>query len=570
MGALSIALLTACPAPDAAAPLAETAQKLPVFVPEALPTEEELAARAAEAARLAEEARDAGRLADAERIRAAEEARIAAERAAFEAAYPLHGVVYHFVAQVFGEPDGERPIGYMRRGSQFRTKAAVRGRECRAWHEVPGGGFVCSGRGFMIGETPQTFEPSPNPAALEDALPYLYAYTRRDVVPQYFRLPTMTEETEAEEAIRDLASRERARRRSEEAAAREASREANPAPDAGSGTEDSGARGESGTATEEDGASPTQAEGEAGAERASAVEAPAPPGTDAESEADPAEAAEEPDLPDYLRTRMLRGFYVSLDQEETSEAGRRFYRTVRGGYVRATELTPNEPPESRGVVLGGDWTLPVGIVYRTGVHSLRREPATGRMRDRGTLDRHSALRIADNNLVYRDRRYVVSRDGAIVRESSLRIVRQRAVPPGVPSGAKWIHVDLSDQYLVAYEGETPVFATLTSTGKEGFETPLGLYRIQSKHVSTTMDDDSNPEGAYSIEDVPWTMYFHGNFAIHGAFWHYSFGRVRSHGCVNLAPADARWMFSWSTPTLPAAWHGMFAGPRDGTFVFIEE
>jgi lipoprotein-anchoring transpeptidase ErfK/SrfK len=240
--------------------------------------------------------------------------------------------------------------------------------------------------------------------------------------------------------------------------------------------------------------------------------------------------------------------------------------------VRATELRPNEPPESRGVVLGGNWELPIGIVFRTGVRSLRREPSSGRMIDRGIIERHTALQIADDRLVHRDRRYIVSRDGVIVREPSVRIIRKREVPPGVPHDAKWIHVNLTHQYLVAYEGETPVFATLTSTGKEGFETPTGLYRIQSKHVSTTMDMDASesPEGAYSIEDVPWTMYFHGNYAIHGAFWHYSFGRVRSHGCVNLAPADARWVFSWSTPTLPAAWHGMFAGPRDGTFVFVED
>jgi lipoprotein-anchoring transpeptidase ErfK/SrfK len=117
-----------------------------------------------------------------------------------------------------------------------------------------------------------------------------------------------------------------------------------------------------------------------------------------------------------------------------------------------------------------------------------------------------------------------------------------------------------------------VFATLVSTGKPGHETPTGLYRIQSKHVSTTMDDDASEDGAYSIEDVPWTMYFHGNYALHGAFWHYTFGRVRSHGCVNLAPADARWLFQWSSPTLPASWHGIFADPRQnpGTFVFIEE
>ncbi len=372
----------------------------------------------------------------------------------------------------------------------------------------------------------------------------------RDVVPQYWRLPTMEEELFSESTLRDRIARER---RARERAAAAAAVVPPPVPDAGVAAD--------GDAT-----------GEEGEARADAVEAPPPPGSEGEegtAESEP-QSAEDEALPDYLRLGMLRGFYVSLDREETTEAGRNFYRTIRGGYVRTTELRPNEPPESRGVVLGGEWQLPVGIVFRSGAHQYRRIPATGRVVDRGTVDRHTALAIADDRLVDDDKVYVVARNGQIVREPSVRIIRQRDVPPGVPHDAKWIHVDLSEQFLVAYEGETPVFATLVSTGKEGFETPTGLFRIQSKHVSTTMDDTENPEGAYSIEDVPWTMYFHGNFAIHGAFWHYTFGRVRSHGCVNLAPADARWVFSWSTPTLPAAWHGMFAGPRDGTFVFIEE
>jgi len=556
---ISALALTSCGSPAEPGP----ELKAMLEIRPALPTEAELAARAAEAERLAREAEAGERHAEAQRIREAEEARVAAERAAFEAAYPLHGVVYHFIAQVFAAPDGRQPIGYMRRGSQFRARAGVGGRGCRSWHEVPGGGFVCRGKGFLIGEEPQTFEPSPNPPALDDALPYLYAYTMRDVVPQYWRLPTMTEEQELDATLRELAVRERVRRRAEERAAAEAARTAEDAAEEAA---------EGSTAVPDAGVAGPAEEVEAVAARADAVEAPPPPGAEAEEGTAAAEedAGDEDGLPDYLRTRMLRGFYVSLDQEETTEAGRRFLRTVRGGYVRATELRPNEPPESRGVVLGGAWQLPIGIVFRTGARSLTRQPSTGRLLDRGTLDRHTAFRIADDRLVHQDRVYVVSRNGVIVREPSVRIIRARELPPGVPDGAKWIHVDLSQQSLVAYEGEAPVFATLVSTGKEGFETPTGLFRIQSKHVSTTMDDDTNPEGAYSIEDVPWTMYFHGNFAIHGAFWHYTFGRVRSHGCVNLAPADARWVFSWSTPTLPAAWHGMFAGPRDGTFVFIEE
>ena len=66
------------------------------------------------------------------------------------------------------------------------------------------------------------------------------------------------------------------------------------------------------------------------------------------------------------------------------------------------------------------------------------------------------------------------------------------------------------------------------------------------------------------------MYFHGSYALHAAFWHDRFGRVRSHGCINLAPADARWLFGWTTPELPAGLHGVRAlGANPGTYVFIE-
>ena len=115
---------------------------------------------------------------------------------------------------------------------------------------------------------------------------------------------------------------------------------------------------------------------------------------------------------------------------------------------------------------------------------------------------------------------------------------------------------------VHYEGDTFVFVTLVSSGREGFETAAGTFRIQSKHVSTTMDDPSSPTEAYSIEDVPWTMYFEGSYALHGAFWHDNFGRVRSHGCVNLAPLDAQRLFWFTSPRLPAGWTAVLPSERE--------
>ncbi len=445
-----------------------------------------------------------------------------AQQALFDATYPLYGVTYHYLAQIFSEPSSKGiVIGYMRRGAQFRAKSAVRGNGCNdSWHEVVGGGFICRNRGYQLGNTPQTFEPSPVAASLHDALPYPYAKTFRSDVPQYWRIPTLDEEALVKQHIDELLA--------QPAIAKEANAEPTPA-----GT----------TAAINVGAKITP---------------------DAGVTTTPIENA----LPEILRMRMLPGFYVSVDRAEQSEDGREFYRTVRGAYVPANAFEQATPPDARGVVLGGAWSLPVGFVYRGGTKTLRRDGDTFHVA--GDIEQHSALRLLPDPIVRKNERYRADDAGHVVRESALRLAEQVARPKEVKATDRWIHIRLSQQLLVAYEGDTPVFTTLLSSGREGFETPSGLYRIQSKHVSTTMQNTSMQDEAYSIEDVPWTMYFEGGYALHAAFWHQAFGRPRSHGCINLSPADARWLFSWTTPALPQAWHGIIASKSNpGTWVWIE-
>ena len=93
------------------------------------------------------------------------------------------------------------------------------------------------------------------------------------------------------------------------------------------------------------------------------------------------------------------------------------------------------------------------------------------------------------------------------------------------------------------------------------------FRIREKHIAETMDADTATDGPYSIEDVPWIMYFNGSIALHGAFWHANFGRQQSHGCVNLAPLDAAWLFRWTTPEVPEGWHAALS-LKQGTVVYI--
>jgi hypothetical protein len=85
-----------------------------------------------------------------------------------------------------------------------------------------------------------------------------------------------------------------------------------------------------------------------------------------------------------------------------------------------------------------------------------------------------------------------------------------------------------------------------------------------------MDDFALGE-PYAIDEVPYVMYFQQNVALHGAFWHRGFGAVRSHGCVNLAPHDAHWLFDWVHPFRPEGWYGVYATDTDpGTIVWVRK
>ncbi len=121
-------------------------------------------------------------------------------------------------------------------------------------------------------------------------------------------------------------------------------------------------------------------------------------------------------------------------------------------------------------------------------------------------------------------------------------------PAPAPSGSRrgrWIEVNLGEQTLTAWEGDTLVRKMLVSTGLEGVPTVTGQFHIYRKLLSMTM---SGP--GYSLPGVPHVMFFHENYALHGAYWHNNFGTPMSHGCVNLRLDDAAWLFDWATPRLP--------------------
>jgi len=177
------------------------------------------------------------------------------------------------------------------------------------------------------------------------------------------------------------------------------------------------------------------------------------------------------------------------------------------------------------------------------------------------LARHTVVRIQRE-----EGAWVELRSGGWMRRAAL--ARPERVPPpeGVSPTDRWIDIDLEQQVLVAYEGATPRFATLVSTGRNTREsqTPIGTFQIWVKLELSDMDDleRTDVDKNYAIQDVPWVQFFKGSYGFHAAFWHDDFGRRRSHGCINLSPADARHLFSFTEPVLPPGWNAIITVPED--------
>lgn len=89
-----------------------------------------------------------------------------------------------------------------------------------------------------------------------------------------------------------------------------------------------------------------------------------------------------------------------------------------------------------------------------------------------------------------------------------------------------------------------MFASLVSTGLNVTPTQEGLFHVYVRYRRTPMTTVGDSQFFYYMEDVPWTMYFNGNQALHGAYWHDNLGNRRSHGCVNLSLTDAYWLYNF--------------------------
>lgn len=137
-----------------------------------------------------------------------------------------------------------------------------------------------------------------------------------------------------------------------------------------------------------------------------------------------------------------------------------------------------------------------------------------------------------------------------VKQTNVAKILPVARPEGVNTH-RWISIDLYEQVAIAYEGDRPVFATLVSSGMPQWATREGVFNVWLQLDRTNMSGSEGQTDFYSLEDVPDTLYFDGAIALHGTYWHNSFGWRHSHGCVNLSITDSQWLYEWAAPE----WNG---------------
>ncbi len=424
---------------------------------------------------------------------------------------------------VFAEPRWKsRKLGYLRAGAIVERSPRPAGfRSCQGgWYSIKPKGYVCASAGATLDIHDPVVETSSRRPSMS-GLPYTYVMSRVPPPPLYIRLPTPEEQRRVEP---DLLGH----LRKTSLTSFDRSFVEPPPPDPTPGVLLYG----------------RAAPGLRGPHRA-------------------------PDalLAGTARPRSAYALLSTFDHE-----GRRFGLTTELEVIPIDRTRVVRQSSFSGLALNDEVSLPVAFVRSRRAVRYVPGPAGGLVAG-DPLPFRAAVPLASDSSgqTLGGERLLAAKDGSFLRaDQVVKVDRIKRAPAWASAGRKWIDVSILSQTLVAYEGAKPVYVTLVSTGADGLGDPKkthstvqGTFLIHTKHISVTMDGENGEE--FDFRDVPFVQYFTEGFALHAAYWHDDFGTPRSHGCVNLAPVDAAWLFNWTTPEVPAGWHAALSLNR-GTLV----
>jgi hypothetical protein len=214
----------------------------------------------------------------------------------------------------------------------------------------------------------------------------------------------------------------------------------------------------------------------------------------------------------------------------------------QGQWVESSNLRDVQPSRFAGITLSAEMPYPIAWIVLNVVPS----PGPGLYppEDGLALQRYTVVNIFATVNVSGWDWYQVG-VGQWVEQRNIARVLPVERPAEVDTD-KWVAVDLYEQVALAYEGTTPVFATLVSSGLKDWPTNEGIFHVYVRYPRALMEGAQGKPDFYSLQEVPWTQYFDNDIGLHGTYWHDGFGYRHSHGCVNLSITDAQWLYNWAS------------------------
>lgn len=421
------------------------------------------------------------------------------------------------LVRIHEKPDRDAPvIGAMRAGQSVVLKSAElsplhtqrRLYQCtKGWYEVYPRGWVCVG-----GPTHATLErDDPRFIAARAVLPnldadYPYEFGVSIGAPQYLRIPTKAEQRQVEADLdtylQNLPAAD---------------------PDAGGGIE--------------------------------TTPAGKPPSADFMKYL----AAAKPAL--THEQSAYEGYKIAWSREFDAE-GRTWLLTPDMTLIPKDKVRQKKLPTLKGIDLRKTpMSLPVAFFWLDDAFKYRETEGGELVKTEEMFKRHAFVEATMNQRKGPGGIYWQMKNGDWVKYQDVTMIRPREQrPAGLRPDEKWVEVRVTWGYLIAYEGDQPVYLTAMSPGVDGIAnakhaTARGKHNVDWKMYSGDMSGRDKGKDWY-VEEVPWVQYYKGNYAFHGAWWHNDFGRPKSHGCVNLAPADARFLFRWMDPVIPEGWYAV--------------
>ncbi len=539
-------------------------------------------------------------------------------------------------ATIYKLPNVEsRRLGYIRLGGAVpRDAAPVEGKGCKKgeWYRVYPMGFVCTEEATTDLNHPLVRASEVRPD-LSKPLPYRYGFVRA-TAPQYLRIPSKSEQIKSEFGLEEHLKwfeEHKSEVQVAELGANDVPLDARgvavPLLKHSEGFKDSlhQSRAELfGASSEQDQVPFWLMDGRRHIPNVSGFEVP-----------------EYAIFADRVRRHTGLSFVGSFDTK-SEDLERRFAVTVDLRLIPTTKVKPDAGSMFHGIEIPEQMQFPFAFVIKkeSSTYKLIADQDATRPAEpaphRALVPLSGQARIKEGQRFYQTlgnmHRWLKASDIGIVHHP-------QTWPEPALKNQKWIDISVGQQILTLYDGKRARYATLISSGRDRFgdpktdlTTPLGDFRLQSKHIAAAMDSEENStvaggqksraagmdaEGmattarlkkmaeagqkmdeadarrwanvqkgrhpeygvtrrrgstAFELRDVPWIQYFSAGFALHGAYWHDVFGIPRSHGCVNLAPIDARIVFDWTDPPVPEGWHGINIGEDmgGGTWVHIRK